>query len=102
MVVSANRLLTNGLIYYASPKFAKAALIASAAFPSLRLKFYNDERGFGFLTDDSGGPDIFVHATAFRDAGLGPIDIVVNDRFSYDTDRRRDGRFVALDVRQAA
>jgi cold shock CspA family protein len=28
-----------------------------------RLKFYNDERGFGLL-DDSGGHDIFVHATA--------------------------------------
>jgi len=67
-----------------------------------RLKFYNDERGFGLLADDSGGHDVFVHATAFRDAGIGPIDIVVNDRFSYDTDRMRDGRFVALNVRQAA
>jgi hypothetical protein len=31
-------------------------------------------------------PEIFVHATAFRDAGIGPIDILANDRFSYGTD----------------
>jgi CspA family cold shock protein len=29
-----------------------------------KLKMWNADRGFGFISDDSGGPDVFLHATA--------------------------------------
>jgi CspA family cold shock protein len=34
------------------------------------VKFYNDQKGFGFIQPDSGERDVFVHATALERAGL--------------------------------
>ena len=34
------------------------------------VKFYNDQKGFGFIQPDSGEKDVFVHATALERAGL--------------------------------
>jgi CspA family cold shock protein len=34
------------------------------------VKWYNAEKGFGFVALQSGGPDVFVHATALQRSGL--------------------------------
>ena len=34
------------------------------------VKFYNEEKGFGFITPDGGGKDLYVHSTAVQN---GPI-----------------------------
>ena len=34
------------------------------------VKFYNDQKGFGFIQPDSGEKDVFVHATALERAGI--------------------------------
>ena len=34
------------------------------------VKFYNDQKGFGFIAPDNGAADVFVHATALERAGM--------------------------------
>ncbi len=43
------------------------------------------DRGFGFITDDSGGPDIFMHVTALR--GMDPDNLRVGERLTFDVER---------------
>ena len=37
------------------------------------VKFYNAQKGFGFIVQDAGGPDVFVHATALEAAGISGL-----------------------------
>ena len=51
------------------------------------LKMWNADRGFGFITDDSGGPDIFMHITALR--GIDPDNLRLGERLTFDVERDR-------------
>ena len=47
------------------------------------VKFYNDQKGFGFIQPDDGGKDVFVHATALEAAGMHSLN--EGDKISFDT-----------------
>jgi len=56
------------------------------------VKFFNDSKGFGFITPDDGGKDVFVHANGLVD------EIKDGDKVSYDVEEGRKG-LNAVDVK---
>jgi cold shock protein len=46
------------------------------------VKWFNSEKGFGFLTQESGGPDVFVHFSAIQGGGYKSLN--ENDRVEYE------------------
>jgi CspA family cold shock protein len=47
------------------------------------VKFYNGQKGFGFIQPDDGGKDVFVHATALERAGIRGLS--EGQKVSFDT-----------------
>ncbi len=63
------------------------------------VKFFNHSKGFGFITPDEGGKDVFVHVTAVERSGLGGLDEGM--RVSFDTEPDKHGKGPkAVDLRQ--
>ena len=50
------------------------------------VKFFNDSKGFGFITPDEGGKDVFVHVN-----GLNGNSITEGDKVSYDVEEGQKG-----------
>lgn len=48
------------------------------------VKFYNDQKGFGFIQPDDGSQDVFVHATALERAGVSGL--AEGQKVSFDTE----------------
>ena len=46
------------------------------------VKWFNGQKGFGFIQPDSGGKDVFVHISAVEKAGLGSLN--EGDKVSYE------------------
>lgn len=61
---------------------------------------WNADRGFGFIADDAGGPDMFLHITALQSARIDPEDLKKGDRLTFDVEDTRDGKPKAGNVRQ--
>ncbi len=55
-----------------------------------KVKFYNPEKGYGFITPDDGGADIFVHISAVEQSGLGTL--VEGQAISFDVEPDRKGK----------
>ncbi|MGB6083901.1 cold-shock protein [Moheibacter sp.] len=58
------------------------------------VKFFNEVKGFGFITPDDGGKDIFVHSTALSQR------ISENDKVTFDTESGQKG-LNAVNVKKA-
>ena len=52
------------------------------------VKFFNEQKGFGFIQPDSGSSDVFVHATALERAGIRGL--ADGQKVAFDT--AEDGR----------
>ncbi len=48
------------------------------------VKFYNDQKGYGFIEPENGGKDVFVHATALERAGITGLS--EGQKVSFDTE----------------
>jgi CspA family cold shock protein len=64
------------------------------------VKFYNDQKGFGFIAPEDGGTDVFVHATALERAGMSGLR--EGQKVSFDTEVDRRSGKTAVSTIQAA
>jgi CspA family cold shock protein len=55
------------------------------------VKFFNHARGFGFITTDDGGKDVFLHISALQRSGLPALDEGARVSFETEPDRRGKG-----------
>jgi len=61
------------------------------------VKFYNDQKGFGFIQPDDGSKDVFVHATALERAGIRSLN--EGQKVSFDTEKdRRSGKTAVSNI----
>jgi CspA family cold shock protein len=51
------------------------------------VKWFNAQRGYGFIQPSDGGKDVFVHVTAVQGAGLGTL--VEGQKLSYEVSNER-------------
>lgn len=60
------------------------------------VKFFNMTKGFGFITPETGGKDVFVHISAVEKAGMrGLMD---GQKVSFELERDRQGRDSATNL----
>ncbi|PCK77508.1 cold-shock protein [Rhizobium sophoriradicis] len=60
------------------------------------VKFFNGDKGFGFITPDNGGADVFVHVSALQ----GASNLSDGQKVSYDVGQdRKTGKSKAENVR---
>jgi cold shock protein len=55
------------------------------------VKFFNGERGYGFIKPDDGGRDVFVHITAVEQAGLKVLNEGQHISFDVEPDKKGKG-----------
>ena len=60
------------------------------------VKWFNTQKGYGFINPDEDGNDVCVHLTAVQKSGLTGLN--EGQRVSYELAEQRNGRFAAVDL----
>ncbi|HEX8421399.1 cold-shock protein [Sphingomonas sp. Tas61C01] len=60
------------------------------------VKFFNADKGYGFIAPDGGGNDAFVHVTAVERAGM--VTLREKQRVSYDLEPDKRGKQSAVNL----
>jgi CspA family cold shock protein len=63
------------------------------------VKFFNEQKGYGFIAPDDGGQDAFVHITAVERAGMNTLR--QDQRLSYDLEQDNRGKTSAVNLKSA-
>jgi CspA family cold shock protein len=75
--------------------FSKEAMMATGI-----VKFFNAQKGFGFIVQDNGGPDVFVHISAVERAGMHSLN--EGQKLSFDVQADpRSGKSAAANLQAA-
>jgi len=61
------------------------------------VKFFNENKGYGFIAPDGGGNDAFVHISAVERSGLRSLR--QDQRVSYDLQEDRRGKMAAVNIK---
>jgi CspA family cold shock protein len=68
--------------------------------PTGTVKFFNYDKGYGFISNDDGGADAFVHISAVESAGLPGLN--KDERISYELETGSNGKISAINLQAAA
>ncbi|MDC0886282.1 cold-shock protein [Altererythrobacter sp.] len=63
------------------------------------VKFFNQDKGYGFIQPDDGSADSFVHITAVQAAGMTTLD--KEQRLNYDVEQGKNGKESAVNLSAA-
>lgn len=63
------------------------------------VKFFNTDKGYGFIAPEDGSTDAFVHITAVERAGMRTLN--KDDRVSYELETDRRGKASAVNLQAA-
>ena len=63
------------------------------------VKFFNEQKGYGFVAPEDGGNDAFVHISAVERAGMSTLQ--KDQRISYDLEEDRRGKTSAVNLQSA-
>ncbi|MCA1748822.1 MAG: cold-shock protein [Parasphingopyxis sp.] len=66
--------------------------------PIGKVKFFNQDKGFGFIEPEDGGKDAFVHMTAVQAAGMTTLR--EDQRIQYELREDRPGKMAAVDLQE--
>jgi CspA family cold shock protein len=61
------------------------------------VKWFNSQKGFGFIQPDGGGNDVFVHISAVERAGLSQLG--EGQKISFETETGRNGKASAVNLK---
>ncbi|MGH7078077.1 MAG: cold-shock protein [Acetobacteraceae bacterium] len=61
------------------------------------VKWFNAQKGYGFIQPDDGSKDVFVHVSAVERAGLSGLSD--GQKISYDIERGQQGKTSAVNLR---
>ena len=73
--------------------------VRNELMPIGTVKFFNAQKGYGFIQPEDGGNDAFVHITAVERAGMGTLN--QDQRVSYDLEEDRRGKMSATNLKPA-
>ena len=63
------------------------------------VKWFNTQKGFGFIVPDDGSKDVFVHVSAVERSGIG--NLREGQKLNYDRETGRQGKASAVNLKQA-
>ncbi|MEA3042034.1 MAG: cold shock protein [Sphingomonadales bacterium] len=63
------------------------------------VKFFNEQKGYGFISPEGGGNDAFVHISAVERAGMRTLDR--DQRVSYELETDNRGKTSAVNIQAA-
>ena len=63
------------------------------------VKFFNENKGYGFIAPDGGGQDAFVHISAVENSGMRTLH--QDQRVSYELQQDRRGKMAAVNLKEA-
>ncbi len=63
------------------------------------VKFFDTGKGYGFITNEAGGKDAFVHISAVEAAGMGTLE--KEQRLSYELENDQRGKSSAVNLKAA-